>query len=289
LAGVLVAGERPASAATPTLRRANLVGATSSRAARSSALRSIPFDQLDEPAKAKVRSVLSKVSVFRRMPVRVIDCDPNLYLFLVRHPDVVVNIWEELKLTQLGLSELEGGGYRFVEPDGMVANVEYLYCGHDTHVIYATGTYDGPLFAKPVRGRALMVLKSGYVQETDGRHYITTRLDTFLSVDHGGVELLTKTFHPLLGKTADVNFIQTVAFLGSLSRTAEVNARGVQRLASRLSGVRPELRTRLAVLAAGIAKGVPVAHAEPAVIPTVAGHAVAESTTGSAEGKPVRR
>ena len=65
---------------------------------------------------------------------------------------------------------------------------------------------------------------------------------------------MTKTFHPLMGKTADSNFVQSVAFLGSLSRTAELNTRGVQRLASKLTHVRPEYRTRLHELAAGIAR-----------------------------------
>ena len=111
-----------------------------------------------------------------------------------------------------------------------------------------------PLLAWPVKGRCLMVLRSGYVRETDGRYYITTRLDTFLRVEHLGAELLTKTLHPVMGKTADMNFVQSVAFLGSLSRTAEVNARGVQRLAFRLARVQPELRQQLAELAADIAK-----------------------------------
>ena len=64
--------------------------AFSNRAARQSALRSIPFDKLDPQSRAKVTSVLSDVSFFRRMPVQVIQCDPDLYLFLVEHPDVEV-------------------------------------------------------------------------------------------------------------------------------------------------------------------------------------------------------
>ena len=52
-----------------------------------------------------------------------------------------------------------------------------------------------------------LVLKTGYVRETDGRYYVTSRLDTFLSVERGGVELLTKTLHPLVGNIADNNFL----------------------------------------------------------------------------------
>jgi hypothetical protein len=228
--------------------------ATTSRAARQSAVQSIPVERLDARARAKVASVLSDVTIFRRMPVRVIDCDPDLYLFLVRHPDVVVGIWEELKLSQMTLRQTGSNAFRVTEPSGTLARAEFLYRSHDTHIIYAEGTYSGPLLARSIQGRCLMVLRSGYVREPDGRYYITNRLDTFLRVEPGGAKLLTKAVQPLMGKTADNNFVQSVAFLGSLSRTAEVNSRGVQRLATKLQHVQPDVRAQLAELAADVAE-----------------------------------
>jgi hypothetical protein len=65
---------------------------------------------------------------------------------------------------------------------------------------------------------------------------------------------LTKTFQPAVGKVADNNFLQTVGFLGSLSRTAETNTRSVQRLAQKLNGVQPEVREEFTVLAGQVAQ-----------------------------------
>ncbi len=228
--------------------------ATTSKAARQNAMDSIPWDKLDAESQAKVKSVLSDVSIFRRLPIRVVDCDPNLYLFLVRHPDVVVNIWEVLKISSLKLRQIQPGTYRVAESAGTLATVQFLHQSPDIHIIYGEGSYDGPLLARPVKGRCLIVIKSGYVCETNGRHYVTTRLDTFVSVENEGVELLAKAIQPLIGKTADNNFVQSVAFIGSLSRTAEVNLRGVMRLASRLSHVTPENRRSLAKLATAVAQ-----------------------------------
>lgn len=248
--GLLPMANGPLSAATPSKVRRDPSRATTSLAARRSAEQSIPIERLDAAARAKVRSVLSHTSVFRRLPVHVVDCDPEMYLFLVRHPDVVVNIWEVLKLSNLKLRQVGPGRYRVTEKSGTTADVEFLYRSHDTHVIYARFNYEGKLFIQPVQGQCLLVLKTGYVRETDGRYYITTRLDTFLHVEQVGAELLAKTFHPWMGKTADRNFVQSVAFLGSLSKTAEVNSGGVQRLAARLIHVQPEVRSELAELAA---------------------------------------
>lgn len=228
--------------------------ATTSRAARDSAVQAIPIEKLEPPARDKVASVISDVTVFRRMPVGVVNCDPDLYLFMVRHPDVIVNIWEVLDISNLKLRQIDRDTYQIADAAGTLATVEFLYRSHDTHLIYAEGSYDGPLAARPVKGRCLMVLRTGYVLEPDGRYYISNRLDTFMRVEPGAIELLAKTFHPLVGKVADNNFLQSVAFLGSLSRTAEVNAHGVQLLASKLAHVQPELRQRLAEMATEVAR-----------------------------------
>ena len=242
------------AAGLPEIFRPDPHKATTSRQARENAVQSIPLDRIDEQSRAKVSSVLSEASIFRRMPIRVTQCDPELYLFLVRHPDVVVNIWEVLGVTQLKLRQVGPDRFQVADGAGTLSTIQFLYRSHDTHLIYAEGSYDGPLFTKQVRGRGILLLKTGYVREPDGRYYITSRLDSFLHVEPGSAELLTKTFQPLVGKVADNNFVQTAGFLGSLSRTAEVNSRGVERLAGKLNNVQPQVRNEFAQITRRVAR-----------------------------------
>jgi hypothetical protein len=228
--------------------------ATTSREARQSALNSVPYDRLDDTARAKVDSVLSDVTIFRRMPIRVTQCDPDMYLFLVRHPDVVTNIWEVLGLAKLSVRQTAPGTFELSDQAGTRAKAEIIYASPTTHLIYTEGSYEGPLLLRPASGSTLLILKTGYVLEPNGRYYITSRLDAFARVEQCGAELLTKTFQPVVGKVADVNFIQTTGFVGSLSRTAEVNHQGVEKLAQRLSNVPPEVRQQFARLSAHAAE-----------------------------------
>jgi hypothetical protein len=222
---------------------------TSSETARLSAIQALPMDKLDAQSRAKVHAVLSNITIFRRMPGRVIDCDPDLYLFLVRHPDVVINIWNTLKISQLQLKQTGPQQFRLNEESGVTANLEYLFRSHDMHLIYAEGVYEGSSFGRQVRGSGLFCLKSGYIRETDGRYYITSRLDAFISVEPSAVEIVAKALHPLLGFTADNNFVQTVAFVGSLSRTTEQSSRSMQRLGTQLNNVQPDVRDEFIKLA----------------------------------------
>jgi hypothetical protein len=228
--------------------------ADTSRATRECAVQSIPLDQLSADSRAKVAWVLANTSVFRRLPVRVVQCDPDLYLFLVHHPDIVVNIWQVLGVGNLFLEQTGPETFKVTDEIGTTGHLQFLHRSHDTNLIYVDGTYKGSTFGQQIRARGVMILKSGYVRETDGRYYVTSRLDAFMNIEPGGMEFLTKTFQPLVGKIADNNFLQTAGFLGSLSRTAEVNNAGMQRLAKKLTKVQPEVRRQFAQLSDKVAQ-----------------------------------
>ena len=232
-----------------SLAAAGPADATNSRAARLDAVRSIPFDKLDAGMTAKVRSIVSRPSIYRRMPLRVINCDPNMYLFLVRHPEVVVNIWKVMGISKVELTRTGPDSFRATDGAGTVGMLQYCFSDHDTHLIYAEDTYQGPMVSRPIRAQCVLVLKSGYMQETDSKYYVTNRLDAFIQIQHAGAELLAKTFQPLVAKSADYNFSETAAFLSNVSRTAERNPPGVARLANRLKDLEPDVRARFAELA----------------------------------------
>ncbi len=251
---VLAQVSQAASPMPVSAKRISTLDGTSSDAARRDAIRSIPLEKMSTEDRKKVASVLTNISLFRRMPVRVIDCDPDMYLFLVRHPDVVVNIWDVLKLSKLQLQQVGENRFHVEEPAGAAATVQFLYRSHDLHIVYGEGTYEGPILSRPVKGRGLLILKTGYVRETNDRYYVTSRLDALLSVEPVGADILTKTVSPLVGKTVDNNFVQTLAFLASLSRTAETNSRTVERLTTQLGHVQPEVRSQFTALVSQVAK-----------------------------------
>ena len=190
LLGLALTG--PASAQRPLAGWSDPMQATSSYAAQQEAMRAIPLDKLDADTRRKAVSVLNNVTAYRRLPVRVVCCDPRLYALVVCHPDVVVNIWEVLGISQLKLRQTAPETFRVDETEGTSAVLQFIYHDRKMHVIYGEWSYSGKLFAEPVRGRCLAMLRCSCVRDGDGAYYITNRLDGFISVEPGGVELLTK-------------------------------------------------------------------------------------------------
>jgi hypothetical protein len=241
---------------------------TTHPAARQDALKTIPLDKLQPPAREKVLSVLNDTCFFRRLPICVFRCDPELYLFLVKHPDVIVGIWRLMGLTEMEMERLSPERLRFHDGQGTRGTIEYLYASHDTHVIFTDAAYEGPLLARPVRSRGVIVLRSGYVLETDGQYYVTSRLDLFLSVDRATWEAITKTLHPLVGKIADANFSQTAQFVSMLYQMACENPETMRRLPTRLTGIQQPVREEFSLLLTKIEKRTKTQNMDTA--PTVA-------------------
>jgi hypothetical protein len=222
--------------------------AATSRSARDEATRAIPLDKLSTEARSKVTAVLDDVSIYRRMPIESVDCEPDLFRFIMNNPDVMVNIWRTMGVTNVSLDRVDANHFRCSDGDGTTARVEVVFRNPQMQVIYAEGLYDGSLFPRPVRGQCVAVLQYTNTRKANGRFEETAQLDTFLHVDNVGVELLAKLFQGLVGRTIDHNFVETVSFVASVSRTAETNPRGMRRFAARLDRVEPERRAQFIAL-----------------------------------------
>ena len=241
-------------AAAPLARAADdpRAKANTSRAARDEALRAIPFQRLTPEARTKATSVIQDLSLYRRLPAKSIDSDPELYAFLVRHPEVVVSIWRVMGITQMQIDRVDATRYQVADGQGTKGRMEYLYASGGVNVIYSEGTYDGPLYPRTVRGKCLILLRNSFQRQPSGRYTVHGQLDTFLAVDNLGVEVLAKTFQPLVGKAADHNFTETANFVANLSHTAETNEAGMLRLGRKLTNLDPRTRDRFLELVSAV-------------------------------------
>ena len=231
------------------LRPAAAQVSSSNRDLRESAIQSIPFDKLTEDCKSRLSRVVNRPTLHRRLPTQTVECNPDLHLFLLRNPEVVVNMWQIMGATTMTLKRT--GPYSFSSTDGAgtESNLELVYGTPELHVLYGEGKYEGPLLKRATTGRCVLVLKSSYDGTDQARSQVSDYLDVFLQLDDVGSEIVAKTLQPLLGKTADHNFAETTKFVGRVSSSIEKNNQGVERLANRLLHVQPEVREQFVRLA----------------------------------------
>lgn len=225
---------------------------TGSRQARQQAIAAIPFDQLTPETRNRLSPILNKPSIYRRLPVTSINVDPDMFLFLVRQPEVLVNIWQLMGVTQMNVERT--GPFEFISNDGAgaVSNVELVYGTSNLNIYYADGTYSGSMLRRKLNGRAVMILRTGYRTGKNGQPTATNSLDVFLKVENVTVNLIAKTLNPIIGPTADHNFTESLQFVQRLNETTEKNGIGVQRMANRLTGITDSVREQFIQVAATV-------------------------------------
>ncbi len=214
----------------------------SSRETQADAKRKLPLQQMRGEAQEMVNQVIENPSFFRRMPTQLIDCDPELFKFIVRHPEVLVNIWDVMGITKVQVNRT--GPYTFTADDsvGTICKCDLIYGNYQVHIYYGSGAYKGSMAPRQITGRCVCVLHSFASTSTAGDPMITGSMDVFLKLDNIGADLLTRTLAPFVGKTADYNFIESAKFISQISQVCEGNPEGAQVLAAKLQKIQPEVR-----------------------------------------------
>ncbi|WP_146587325.1 hypothetical protein [Posidoniimonas polymericola] len=227
--------------------------ATSSRSAREQALKEIPWAKLSRQDQRMTQYVVRKASLFRRSPTHAFDCDPEVFNFLSQHPEVVVNVWNLMGVSNLSLVRRPDDVFQAADQAGAegalrVMHADYQPDCRNTVVVFADGRYQAGPMPDAIDAHCVLLLRSASRRETNGRTYVTARLDSFVRFENVGADLLAKTLKPLLVKSADHNFTETMKFVSTFSRTAEQRPDGLLNLTQRLDKVDEKTRLELADL-----------------------------------------
>jgi hypothetical protein len=225
----------------------------SSRSTRNAATSAIPFQKLPGRTQQTLDDVVRNPSFFRRMPTQQIACDPQMLQFLVRRPEVLVNIWELMGITNVSAQRRSPTTFLADDGVGTKCVCDLVYSDDRVHVYYGSGDYDGSMTPRKVKGRCVCVLHTKSYHQRDGSQVVAGTMDVFIKLDNFGADLLTRTLGPFVGKTADYNFVETAKFVAQISQLCMRSPAAAQGLAMRLESIEPSVRSEFAGLAARIA------------------------------------
>lgn len=231
------------------VKAAPVAEAETSRTARNNAVSAVPFDKLKSAAQAKLKDILKRPSLYRRLPTQRIVCDAEMHLFLLRHPEVIVNMWTMMGITNLDVDRIAPYQVRAADGKGTQCDVELIYGTPNLHVAYGVGTYEGPVFRRKITARCVCVIRTEYEQNDQQEVVVTNTLDVFLQFDGLAAELLGKTIQPLITNAADHNFAEAMNFIERVNEAAENNGPGVERLSKRMRKVDAQTRQKFAKVA----------------------------------------
>ena len=214
---------------------------TSDRASRREAIAALPMQMLTPAARTTVSGIVNKPTLYRRLPVQDIACDADLFVYLTRHPEVLVGMWDVMDITNVQIERTGPYQLRAVDGSGTTCSIDLIYGDRNIHIYVAHGVYDGPLNPKPIRGNGVFVVRSTFNGGAGGTRVRGT-LDCFLQLESLGADLIARTFGGLIGRSADHNFRETAKFIAQVSEASSLHPDAMIDLALRLPQVTPEVR-----------------------------------------------
>ncbi len=221
---------------------------------RVQAANQVPLKVLTPEAQNKLGPILERPTLYRRMPVQSVDCDPEVFTFVVRRPEVLVGVWDVMGITKVQTKRLTPYVLEGLDSAGTSCKLELIYGTPKIHVYYGTGRYDGPVLAQGITGRGVFVLHSDYAKSAIGRTTVSCNMDIFLQLDNLGVDLVARTIQPLMWSTAEQNFAESAKYVSQVSQAAEMNPEGMQDLIGRLPQVDQEVRTQMCTVVDRVAQ-----------------------------------
>ncbi|MEN1680888.1 MAG: hypothetical protein AAGJ46_14970 [Planctomycetota bacterium] len=216
---------------------------TSSEAAKEAARRSIPWGKLGPQDQRTARFLVRNHSVYRRLPTTSVRCEPEVFTFLAQRPEVVAGIWQLMGVSRLEVDRTSATTFDAVDHAGTRGALRVMHAdwsdddAQNRVVLFAEGLYEAAPLPRPIRAHSLLVLHSSSTTDHAGRPVVTARLDTFIRFERATADLIAKTLQPLIHRTADHNFVETMKFASTFSQTAKQNPDGLARLATKIEGI----------------------------------------------------
>ncbi len=213
------------------------------------ALAKLPRDVMPQATYEKLQSIAANASVYRRLPMGGCRCNPELFDYFLSYPNAVVELWKHMGYNEIDMQAMGNDRYILSERNGSRGDVQVIYQDSETTIVYANGNYRAPAMLRAVEGEAFFILQTRYTEDAALTPIVICRLDGFIKIKNPGVDFLARTFNATVGKIADANFEQTLAFIDSVSQTVEQNPIEFQNIASSLRGLSPEARSILSTKA----------------------------------------
>jgi hypothetical protein len=218
---------------------------------RPSLVDSIPLTKLTVESRRRIEAVIGNSSVVCRLSEREVMCNKELYLHLVRNPEIAVNIWRQMGITRIQMRR--DGDFHFHTRDGNGASseLELVYGSPDLHLFFAEGAFTGPILQQQLKGRCLLVLATEYRQQ-QGRPLVIQRMEVHAQLDDITSEFFARTLKPLVDKVVEHNFRESTRFVAQVYEAAEQNPAALERYVNRMTRVQPEIKQRFVQLISSV-------------------------------------
>ncbi len=177
----------------------------------------IPLDELSPPLRERVRSVIEHPTLSSRGPLEAFHCRPDLYFWLLDHPDLAVHLWRGLGAKCTDIYARGDGGFTWKDAQNGEVHWHTIVRNPKQRVWYAEGRVKPGLMLPAVSLRAVVVLTHQEGSDGKGKPAVRHQMDMILHTDSRAVSLATRLFGASAPRLAEEYVSQLEMFFGALA------------------------------------------------------------------------
>ncbi len=177
----------------------------------------IPLEELPRTFQAGVRRVLEHPTLCARGPAEAFHCQPDLYYWLVEHPDQAARLWRNIGAQCASIEPVGEGRFRWTDPQAGEIRWQTVLSTQRQRVWYAEGRVKPAPLLPASAVQAVVVLQ--YVEGTDGngRPALRHQIDLMLHTDSRALALAARVLGASAPHAAEQYIGQLEMFFGGLA------------------------------------------------------------------------
>jgi hypothetical protein len=177
----------------------------------------IPLDDLGEPQRALVKSVVDKPTMVGHGPKETFPCRPEHYYWFLEHPDRAVTAWRRIGAKCAAITARGDGCFGWSDPDGSELTWRTVHKAPGIRIWFAEGKVrPAPLMAL-VPVKAVLVLHHSEGKNAEGTGVIQHHSELYLLTESKSTALLTKLMGQSASKLAEQGLGQLQLFFSGVS------------------------------------------------------------------------
>ncbi len=223
---------------------------SSTTTVRKQSIAELGLERLSPEGQQKSQAVLKNLGMFRKLPTISFECDPAVYEYFLRNPDVAVSTWRAMDISQFQLHESGPNQYHADAGDGSVGDLELLVHTPTDTMIHCDGAFKSPLLPKPIIARSLMRVQTSFAKEQDGRIIGTHSGEVYVEFPSQAIEAAARVIAPVSHSIADRNFKQMTLFVHLMSQAMVKHPGWVEQTGNKLEGISKQRKQEFIEVAA---------------------------------------
>lgn len=229
-----------------------LAEATSDRDVLAYTKQRLPYNRMSRGAQQRASAILSDLSQYRRMPALQYPVDPNIYQYLINHPDVAVSTWRAMGISQLQMYQTAPFEYEAKATDGSDGTADVLWRDGNQCLFIVEGRYNSPILPNPVQAKALVWLQYRFVKTKSGEFLVNQQVETFVNFPSTAIETIAKIATALTNTILDRNVFEVSLYARMMSQAGQKDPEWMSQVAQRMDGVKPQRKIELVRVSRGL-------------------------------------